>query len=71
MLMQKELRQCDGLFSVPDSRRTERLMTTGRTKYLHVGVKLEKLGADTDYTPEFDTCIKAFVRLCAALVQES
>ena len=69
MLMQKELRQGDGLFKVPDSRRTERLMVTGRTKHLHVGVKLEKLAAIDDYDPEKDSCIKAFVRMCAEIAK--
>ena len=68
MLMQQQLRRGDGLYSVPDSRRRERLMVHGRTKHAHSGVKLEKLaGAEEGYSPEEDTCIKAFVRLCAGL----
>ena len=66
--MQQVLRKGDGLYKVPDSRRTERLMEHGRTKHSSTGVKLEKLAAVDidDYSPELDTAVKAFVRMCAA-----
>ena len=69
MLMNRQLHQGDGLYKMPDSRRTERLMVHGRTKYTHSGVKLEKLALieGEEYDPEKDSCIKAFVRLCAGL----
>jgi len=52
------------------TRRNERLMVTGRTKEMRVGVKLEKLvEAIEDYSPAKDSCIKAFVRLCAELAK--
>ena len=66
MLMQQQLRRGDGLFAIPDSRRTERLMCTGRTKHASTGIKLEKLNCDDSYDPRLDTCVKAFVRLLAA-----
>ena len=47
LLMQNVLRRGDGLYKVPDSRRTERLLgDNGRTKLLAAGIKLEKLGTD-------------------------
>ena len=70
MLMQSQLRRGDGLYSVPDSRRTERLLNTGRTKHLSTGIKLEKLGVDDSYDPRSDTCVKAFVRMLAARAVE-
>ena len=55
------LRRGDGLYQVPDSRRTERLFGEhGRTKLLSAGIKL---GAD--YNPREDSCVKAFVRMLA------
>ena len=66
MLMQQQLRRGDGLFAIPDSRRTERLMCTGRTKHASTGIKLEKLNCDDSYDPRSDTCVKAYVRLLAA-----
>ena len=67
MLMQQQLRRGDGLVAIPESRRTERLMCTGRTKHLSTGLKLEKLNCADSYDPRFDTCVKAFIRLLAAL----
>ena len=67
LLAAQVLRSGDGVFSIPESRRKERLFGVtgiGRTKALSTGVKIEKLGAD--YDPRADTCIKAFVRLLAA-----
>ena len=73
MIMQQQLRKGDGMYTVPDSRRTERLMVHGRTKLAHTCAKLENLeklalpGPQAEYSPENDTCVKAFVRLCAGL----
>jgi hypothetical protein len=62
------LRRGDGLYSIPESRRRERLFGSsgsGRTKLGRAGsMRLECLGAD--YNPREDSCIKAFVRLLAA-----
>ena len=71
LLMQGQLRRGDGLYQIPGSRRKERLMLHGRTSKnannASTGVKHEKLMAvPSDYCPESDTCVKAFVRLCAA-----
>ena len=69
------LRQGEGVFSMPDSRRRERLLNgTGRLTLQSTGVKLEKLAAatpssDESYEPTLDTCLKAFVRLIAALAE--
>jgi len=54
-----------------DSRRRERVFGatgTGRSKGLSTGIKLEKLGSE--YEPEHDTCLKAFVRLLAEMATE-
>eukprot|EP00316_Scyphosphaera_apsteinii_P006338 CAMPEP_0119302984 /NCGR_PEP_ID=MMETSP1333-20130426/4497_1 /TAXON_ID=418940 /ORGANISM="Scyphosphaera apsteinii, Strain RCC1455" /LENGTH=84 /DNA_ID=CAMNT_0007305527 /DNA_START=145 /DNA_END=399 /DNA_ORIENTATION=- len=68
LLACQHIRRGDGLFSLPESRRRERLFRDGRTSLKAAGVKNEKLGAD--YQPENDTCIKAFVRLIALRAQE-
>ena len=65
MLVQQELHRGDGMFTIPDSRRNERLMATGRTKHLSTGVKIEKLLIEDSYDPRADTSLKAFVRLLA------
>ena len=60
------LRSGDGVHSIPESRRRERLFgasAAGRTKALSTGVKIEKLGKD--YEPREDSCMRAFVRLLA------
>ena len=69
MLMQNQLRRGDGLHSVPDARRTERLLQTGRTKYSQ-GVKIEKVEQEEAYDVRTDSCIKAFVRLLARAASE-
>ena len=66
LVMQNQLRRGDGLYKVPDSRRKQRLFEHGRTKHASTGFKMEKLLRPDEYTPELDTCIKAFVRLLAA-----
>ena len=63
ILMQNTLRRGDGEFRVPDSRRTERLLQTGRTKHLSAGLKQEKVGVEEIYNPRKDSCVKAFARL--------
>ena len=73
MLATAYLRQGEGVYAMPDSRRKERLLNgTGRLTLQSTGVKLEKLAlANVDvgesYEPTLDTCVKAFVRLIAAL----
>ena len=57
------LRRGDGIISLPESRRKERLLA-GRTKLVSKLVKMEVLLSD--YKAREDTCIKAFVRLLAA-----
>jgi hypothetical protein len=57
---------------MPDSHRKERLLSgTGRLTLQSTGVKLEQLAAanptNESYDPVFDTCVKAFIRLLAAL----
>ena len=67
LLGARTLRRGDGCIAMPESRRNERLFGvtgSGRTKSRSMGIKLENLGKD--YDPRLDTCIKAFVRLCAA-----
>lgn len=63
LLATQKLRQGDGLFSTPASRRADRLFgknATGRSRL----VKLEfKDGEQKEYCPELDTCLDAFVRL--------
>ena len=58
------LRRGDGVISLPESRRKERLLGVGRTKLASKWVKSEVLCRD--YNPRTDTCIKAFVRALAA-----
>ena len=51
------LRRGDGVISLPESRRKERLLGVGRTKLASKWVKSEVLSRD--YNPRKDTCIKA------------
>ena len=72
LLATRALRRGDGVVSMPESRRNERLFGTtggGRTKSASMGIKLENL--EKDYDPRSDTCLKAFVRLCALLATQS
>ena len=66
MLATSQLRAGDGMFTMPASRKAERLFgekATGRTKH----VKLEYACDEAaDYRPENDTCLHAFVRNLAA-----
>ena len=68
LLTKRYLREGDGLFSVPESRRRERLFGekgSGRMTCVRAASAcMELLGCD--YDPRKDTCIKAFVRLLAA-----
>ena len=71
MLASRTLRRGDGLIEMPASRKNERLFGvtgSGRSKGFRAGVKLENLGKD--YEPRKDTCLKAFVRLCAERAQD-
>ena len=64
LILTQTLRRGDGLYVIPDSRRTERLFgDAGRTKLKSAGIKLENLGKD--YDPREDSCLKAFVRMLA------
>ena len=68
LLAKRYLREGDGLFSVPESRRRERLFGvtgSGRVSSSRAASAcMELLGLD--YDPRKDTCIKAFLRLLAA-----
>ena len=67
LISAQTLRRGDGIVALPATRRNERLFGNsgqGRSKGLSLGVKLEKLGRE--YDPRYDSCIKAFIRLCAA-----
>ena len=68
LLSAQYLRRGDGIASLPDSRRKERLFGEGRTSLKSAGSR----AADRawDYDPRDDTCIKAFVRLLAELVAQ-
>ena len=71
LLATQYLRRGDGIIATPESRRNERLFGvtgTGRTTDTSTGIKMEKL--DSNYAPEHDTCIKAFVRLLAANAEQ-
>ena len=64
LLVTQHLRNGEGPFTMPDSRRRERLLgDSGRTKTLSSGIKWEKFGES--YVPREDSCISAFVRLMA------
>ena len=76
LLATAHLRQGDGVYTMPDSRRKERLLHgTGRLTLQSTGVKLEKLAAanllEESYDPVKDTCLKAFIRLLAGLASRS
>ena len=68
LLSKRYLREGDGLFSVPESRRRERLFGqtgSGRLSCVRAASAcMELLGSD--YDPRKDTCLKAFVRQLAA-----
>ena len=69
LLATRALRRGDGVVSMPESRRNERLFGTtggGRTKSASMGIKLENL--EKDYDPRSDTCLKAFVPALSACV---
>ena len=70
LLAQRALRTGYGLEDLRvrgiESRRRERIFGAdgpGRSSRLAAGIKLEKIG--DDYDPRADTCLRAFVRLCA------
>ena len=47
LILTQTLRRGDGLYVIPDSRRTERLFgDAGRTKLVSAGIKLENLGKE-------------------------
>ena len=68
MLATSQLRAGDGMFSTPESRRSERLFgekATGRSK----AIKLECLQCqecEGEYDPAQDSCLDAFMRMLAA-----
>ena len=65
MLATSQLRAGDGMYSTPESRRSEKLFgekATGRSK----AIKLECLEAQPDYDPAKDTSLDAFVRMLGA-----
>mmetsp|Transcript_7677 Transcript_7677/g.15984 ORF Transcript_7677/g.15984 Transcript_7677/m.15984 type:complete len:415 (-) Transcript_7677:70-1314(-) len=71
LLATRYLRRGDGVTSVPDSRRKERVFgadSIGRLA-LPASTKIEVL--EPEYNPKRDTCIKAFVRLIAACANDN
>ena len=64
MLATQQLRRGEGEYSTPDARRKERVLTSGRTKALRTGVKIEHIGAE--YVVLQDTVLDAYVRLIEA-----
>ena len=64
LLAKNYLRRGDGVASLPEARRTERLFSQGRSRARRAGeCKMELMGVE--YDPRDDTCIKACVRLIA------
>ena len=63
LILTQTLRRGDGLYVIPDSRRTERLFgDAGRTKLVSAGIKLENLGKD--YDPREDSCLTKLLFAC-------
>ena len=65
MLATSQLRAGDGMFSTPESRRSEKLFgdkATGRSK----AIKLECQECEGEYDPAQDSCLDAFMRMLAA-----
>eukprot|EP00965_Chrysotila_dentata_P256079 6212425-Pleurochrysis_carterae.AAC.6 len=72
LLATQELRRGEGMVSVPESRRNERLfgMTgAGRTNFCSASAQMLKL--EQEYQPREDTCVSAFVRLMAEVATMS
>ena len=72
LIASQKLRRGDGPVTIPQSRRNERVFGvtgSGRSKALRSSVKLENLGKE--YNPRYDSCLKAFVRMCAARAMAS
>lgn len=70
LLATQKLRQGDGSFSTPASRRGERLFgqsATGRSTLLKLDLKEDVVA---EYNPEQDTCLDAFVRLLEARISQ-
>ena len=74
LLISRYLKKGDGIFATPASRRAERLFGVnggGRATLARKGEKLSKeLAGEAWYNPREDSCVKAFVRLIADIVQE-
>eukprot|EP00965_Chrysotila_dentata_P110913 3665695-Pleurochrysis_carterae.AAC.1 len=72
LLATQQLRRGEGLVSVPESRRNERLFGvtgTGRTKLRSAGARMVQIGRE--YSAREDTCVSAFVRLMAEVATMS
>lgn len=68
LLATQYLRRGDGLISMRDSRRTERVFGQDSLGRLALP-KVQKTPVDmSEYDPKMDTCVKAFVRLLASVV---
>eukprot|EP00965_Chrysotila_dentata_P228831 6196830-Pleurochrysis_carterae.AAC.4 len=68
LLAAQQLRRGEGLVTVPESRRNERLFGvtgTSRTKLHSAGARMLKLGQE--HSPPEHTCVSAFVRLMAGV----
>ena len=66
LLIQQYLRRGDGLASIPNSRRKERLFQHGRTKLESAGTSAADRAAT--YDPRSDSCVKAFVQMLAEIL---
>lgn len=70
MLAKQQLRAGDGLFTIPDSRRKERLLYgSGRLTLGSTGVKMVCIDCDYHYEPQSDTSLAAYIRLIAGVAQ--
>ena len=69
MLAKQKLRNGDGFFTTPDARRTVQLLNgSGRRTHASTGVKPQSF-SDESYDPRSDSCLKAYIRLIAALAE--
>ena len=71
LLGMQYLRRGDGVLATPDSRRKERLFGESGTGRLSLSSRGMKQIFGPDYDPREDSCIKAFVRLLAAIAEQS
>ena len=65
MIAKDYLRRGDGVVTVPDSRRVDRLTKLGRLTLKSAGNKRED--READYDPRSESCVEAFIQLIADL----